>query len=227
MDSLKISNLIKEIRKKNNLTQKDLADKYNVTYQAVSKWENGKNLPDITLIRDICNDFNIDISDVLDLKKEKKRKKELYIILIIIILVVLILFLIINHKNNSSFEFKTISTTCSDFKVSGSLAYDNKKSTIYISNINYCGEEDNNKYDKIECNLYERNDNINILLNSCSDKENITLENYLKQTKIKINDYQKICASYNDNSLFLEINAYSNNTIKTYKIPLSLDDNCK
>ena len=47
MDQEKIGNFIKEIRKKNNLTQKDLADKYNVTYQAVSKWENGKNMPDI------------------------------------------------------------------------------------------------------------------------------------------------------------------------------------
>lgn len=37
----KIGNFIKEIRTKNNLTQKQFADKYNVTYQAVSKWENG------------------------------------------------------------------------------------------------------------------------------------------------------------------------------------------
>ena len=42
MDQNEFGKLIKEIRKKNNLTQKDLADKYNVTYQAVSKWENGK-----------------------------------------------------------------------------------------------------------------------------------------------------------------------------------------
>jgi transcriptional regulator with XRE-family HTH domain len=51
MNPEKIGQFIKEIRVKNNLTQKDLADKYNVTYQAVSKWENGKNLPDILLIR--------------------------------------------------------------------------------------------------------------------------------------------------------------------------------
>ena len=44
MDQEKIGKFIKEIRKKNKLTQKDLADKYNVTYQAVSKWENGVSL---------------------------------------------------------------------------------------------------------------------------------------------------------------------------------------
>ena len=51
MNSEKIGKFIKEIRKKNNLTQKELADKYGVTYQAVSKWENGINLPDISLIK--------------------------------------------------------------------------------------------------------------------------------------------------------------------------------
>lgn len=41
MDQKKFGKLIKEIRKTNNLTQKQFVDKYNVTYQAVSKWENG------------------------------------------------------------------------------------------------------------------------------------------------------------------------------------------
>lgn len=41
MDQEKFGKFIKEIRAKNNLTQKQLADKYHVTYQAVSKWENG------------------------------------------------------------------------------------------------------------------------------------------------------------------------------------------
>ena len=38
MDTEKIGQLIKQIRKNNHLTQKDLALKYNITYQAVSKW---------------------------------------------------------------------------------------------------------------------------------------------------------------------------------------------
>ena len=41
MEEEHIGKWIKEIRKKNHLTQKDLAEKYHVTYQAVSKWENG------------------------------------------------------------------------------------------------------------------------------------------------------------------------------------------
>lgn len=41
MNQEKISNLIKQLRKKENLTQAQFANKYNVTFQAVSKWENG------------------------------------------------------------------------------------------------------------------------------------------------------------------------------------------
>lgn len=47
MDQEKFGKFIKQIRKDHNLTQKQLAEKYNVTYQAVSKWETGKNMPDI------------------------------------------------------------------------------------------------------------------------------------------------------------------------------------
>ena len=56
MNQEKISNLIKQLRKKDNLTQAQFANKYNVTFQAVSKWENGKSLPDIVLLKQICKD---------------------------------------------------------------------------------------------------------------------------------------------------------------------------
>ena len=72
----KVGKFIKKLRKDNNLTQQKLADKYGVTYQAVSKWENGINLPDVTLIRQMSKDFNISIEDILDgnlITKKKNR----------------------------------------------------------------------------------------------------------------------------------------------------------
>ncbi len=76
MDSEKIGKFIRELRKKNNLTQKDLAKKYNVTYQAVSKWERGINMPDISLIRQMSKDFNIGVEDILDGEIKEKKKEE-------------------------------------------------------------------------------------------------------------------------------------------------------
>ena len=51
MDQKKIGSLIKKLRIDNNLTQKEFALKYNVSFQAVSKWERGYNLPDIYLLK--------------------------------------------------------------------------------------------------------------------------------------------------------------------------------
>ena len=66
MEEQNFGKLLKEIRRKNHLTQKDLAEKYHVTYQAVSKWERGLNLPDSSLIRQISNDFHISLEDLYD-----------------------------------------------------------------------------------------------------------------------------------------------------------------
>ena len=58
MDPDKVGKFIKELRKKNNLTQNELADKFGVTYQAVSKWENGKNIPDVSILKEIGKEYN-------------------------------------------------------------------------------------------------------------------------------------------------------------------------
>ena len=102
MNQEKVGNLIKELRKKNGLTQEKFALKYGVTYQAVSKWENGKNMPDISLLKQICNDYNININDLLDGKvNDKKNNKKVIIIVSSIIgfltvlgVILLIVFLI-------------------------------------------------------------------------------------------------------------------------------------
>ena len=87
MNQEKIGSLIKKIRKENNLTQKDFAKKYGVTYQAVSKWENGKNIPDIALLKEICSDYNIDINELLD-NNYKVKKKNIPLLILIGILVI-------------------------------------------------------------------------------------------------------------------------------------------
>ena len=86
MDQEKIGKLIKEIRKKNNLTQAEFAEKYGVTYQAVSKWENGKNIPDVSLLKEISKDFNVNIEDLLEGRVSSKNKSNKSKLIIIIIL---------------------------------------------------------------------------------------------------------------------------------------------
>lgn len=65
MDQIKIGKFIAECRKKNNLTQMQLAEKLNITDRAISKWENGKGMPDSSIMLDLCNELKISVNELL------------------------------------------------------------------------------------------------------------------------------------------------------------------
>ena len=65
MNQEKIGKFIAKCRRKQNLTQEQLAEKLNITYKAVSKWECGKGLPDASLMIDLCNILKISVNDLL------------------------------------------------------------------------------------------------------------------------------------------------------------------
>jgi len=226
MDQEKIGKFIKDLRIKNNLTQKEFADKYNVTYQAVSKWENGKNMPDLSLLKEICKDFDVSLDDLFNGEKSVKKSYKKYII-IGIIGIVIVLFLVIKNNNNGDFNFKTITSSCDAFNISGSIAYNDKKSAIYITNIKYCGGDDTKEYEIIECTLYESHDDIEKKISSYKydgDKK-IKLEKFLENVTFKVDGYKKTCDEHN--SLYLLINATDESkNITTYKVPLETQSIC-
>ena len=65
MDQIKIGKFIAERRKAQNLTQMQLAEKLGITDRAVSKWENGKALPDATIMLELCGILGISVNDLL------------------------------------------------------------------------------------------------------------------------------------------------------------------
>lgn len=65
MNQVKIGKFIAECRKKNNLTQMQLAEKLNITDRAISKWETGKGLPDSSIMLDLCSELGISVNDLL------------------------------------------------------------------------------------------------------------------------------------------------------------------
>jgi len=229
MNQEKIGVFIRKIRKNNNLTQKDLAEKYGVTYQAVSKWENGKNLPDLSLLKQMCKDFNVSLDDLLD-GEVKSRNKKNKVIVIFGLLIVIIGFIVgfIYIKKDNSFEFKTLSSTCSEFDISGSIAYDNNKSSIYISNIDYCGEDKEVEYRNIDCVLYEVNGGNDIKIDTYEySGDGIELDDFLKEVRFHIDKYDNICKEYVEGSLYILINAYNDDgKIISYNVPISLNDDC-
>ena len=65
MDQYVTGAVIKELRKKNKLTQAELADILNVSDKTVSKWETAKGYPDISLLKPIAKAFGISITELL------------------------------------------------------------------------------------------------------------------------------------------------------------------
>ena len=228
MDQEKFGNLIKKIRLENNLTQKDFADKYNVTYQAVSKWENGKNMPDTLLIKKICDDFNLNIEDLFN-GEISKKKNYVPVMITLGLIVFLIWGMVIIKCIDSNYEFKTITTSCENFRINGSLAYNTKKATIYISNIEYCGGDNRETFPSISCTLYEEDIGLFKKVDSYVYEGNpITLEKFLKDVKFKVDDYDSICKDRNIHALYIDIIAKDDKErAKRYRVDLEVEDSCK
>lgn len=74
MNQEKIGKFISERRKEKNITQEQLANKLGVTSKSISRWENGKTMPDISLFEPICNELNITIDELLKGRKINNKK---------------------------------------------------------------------------------------------------------------------------------------------------------
>ncbi len=74
---MNLSENLKKIRKDNNLSQEDLAEKLGVSRQSVSKWEQGLAYPEMDKVLEICKLFNLNIDDLLnqDIKEVEKTKQ--------------------------------------------------------------------------------------------------------------------------------------------------------
>ena len=82
MNQIKVGAFIAKCRKEQNLTQLQLAQKLMVTDRAVSKWERGKGMPDVSIMLDLCEIFGITVNELLigkriDMKKDDQNNEKL------------------------------------------------------------------------------------------------------------------------------------------------------
>lgn len=227
MDQNKVGNFIKHLRKQNHLTQKEFADLFGVTYQAVSKWENGLNIPDIAILKEISNKFNVDINDLLEGEVKKKKNVFKYVLVGALLIFIVGFVLILDPFHESDFTFKTVRSSCKDFDVLGSMAYNDNKTSIYISSIN-CLNMDLEEYSNITCILYEQVENTKTEISRTTyEGEPVTLNDYLKTVEFNIDDYETTCKYYTEDSLSIELKAEDKDgKVITYEIPLVLNENC-
>ena len=74
MNQEKIGKFISECRKNKKLTQSELAEKLGVTDKSISNWENGRNMPDLSLFKPLCDILEISINDLISGEKVAKDK---------------------------------------------------------------------------------------------------------------------------------------------------------
>ena len=79
MNQAKIGRFIANCRKQRKMTQSELGEKLGVTEKSVSNWENGRNMPDLSLFKPLCNELNITLNDLLSGEKvtEKEYREKL------------------------------------------------------------------------------------------------------------------------------------------------------
>ena len=78
MDQQKIGAFLKELRKEKNITQEQLADEMRVSRRTVSRWETGSNMPDLDILIDISEFYDVDLKDILNgQRKSDNMDKEL------------------------------------------------------------------------------------------------------------------------------------------------------
>lgn len=73
MNQKNIGSFLKILRKEKNLTQEQLAEQFNVSSRTVSRWETGSNMPDLSLLVELADFYNVDIREIID----GERKSEI------------------------------------------------------------------------------------------------------------------------------------------------------
>lgn len=78
MDQQKIGRFLKDLRKEKNLTQEQLAERFQISRRTVSRWETGSNLPDLDILIEMADYYDVDLRELLDgERKSEKMNKEL------------------------------------------------------------------------------------------------------------------------------------------------------
>lgn len=78
MDQVKIGKFIAKCRKEKKLTQQELSEKLGVTDKAISKWENGRGMPDISLLQQLIEILDISLNELLAGEKIRKKSTKIY-----------------------------------------------------------------------------------------------------------------------------------------------------
>ncbi|MBQ8901437.1 MAG: helix-turn-helix transcriptional regulator [Bacilli bacterium] len=215
----KLGVVISKLRKEKGLTQKDLADKLNISDKAVSRWETGGSSPNMEMLLRISQFFNVPLNDLItarvssddkddNLVKEiiqefsemnKRNSKRIRTVILATIIIVVILTIAIIFTNSYN-RFKVYNVNLESeeiYSVTGIYVETKIKDSLYLDSLKIRNYE-YSETDTISVDLYFLKDGTEHILQSYSSLNKIRFINY--QSYIKIDDL----SNYFDN-LYLRV----------------------
>lgn len=228
MNQDKMGKLIAKIRKEKGMTQDELGKKLNVNGKAVSKWECGVSIPDVSILNDLAEILGINTGDLL--RGEDKRNQNatlklaswfkshfiscLLVLIFSIFAIFLLNFFIINYNNYGIIKF---SSENNRFLADGIITYTPEEEIVILNKINY-QSEDTGTYDEekiTKLNIYLMKNNEKILTYTLNEKfddyGNIIpyyISDAIKEVSIIVSNIQKsnkIHCFENEDKLYLRI----------------------
>ena len=76
MDQKKIGLFLKELRREKEFTQEQLAEQFNVSSRTVSRWETGTNMPDLSVLVELSDFYQVDIKEIIDGERKSEIMNE-------------------------------------------------------------------------------------------------------------------------------------------------------
>ncbi len=76
MNQIKIGEFLKNLRKEKGLTQEQLAEQFNVSRRSVSRWETGSNMPDLCVLVELADFYDVDIKEIIDGERKCEMMNE-------------------------------------------------------------------------------------------------------------------------------------------------------
>lgn len=226
MNQERIGKFLAECRKNKNMTQQELASRLNVTDKAISKWENGRGLPDPSLFQNLCKILDISVNELLAGERESnddsiieyanytKRKSHRKILIIsfiaTLILVIIILAIYFINSYNKIVVYRLSGKNDNFIYSNGIVITSNIKNVLVLGRIGIINDFVKD-YDITKVCIKASADN----LIACSNPfEGIFIESY---------GYEEVFNSNKINNIdnwYLEITYSKNNTTKTDIIPI-------
>lgn len=244
MDLVKMGKFIATKRKEKKLTQKELADMFNIGDKAVSKWERGENAPDISNLNKLADILEVNVSDILNgeecqndvnvdaIKYYNRKTKHKYLkILVVIVTLLVTTFCVIYTINNyDKFRVYSIKSSSDSFMVNGYAIMSKNRNILFINNIEYLdssiGTNNELEISKMKMTFNFADETLYTISETMIEPNNIS--NSLENKFIFFDDYsannEKVIPT-NLDDCYIKINCINiNNQQEDFIINLELDE---